>query len=405
MIRTTAQGFLGLSVHCARCHDHKFDPITRMDYYRMMAMFFPAVYYDWQLAAPDKIAEYEANKSKLDAEINSLKDRIKQIEAPYYKTLFEKKLATFPADIQAALKKPASERTLSEEMIAKGVLAGRKQIVAFEGLRSNQLSPEDRELKKKLQAQIAQLEKKLPPLPQVEGIRDGDYRFTPPGFGDEPAPGKGSGIEYSIEGKLIPEPGDMYKPPPVHFGANGSPDDDKWPVVLPGFLTVLSNGNEVAARPPSNGHITTGRRRALAEWIASENNPLTARVMVNRIWLHHFGQGIVNTPSNFGKMGSRPSHPDLLDWLATEFMRGGWSIKRMQRLIMGSQAYQMTSSFYDATALEKDPSEVYLWRFPLKRLEAEIIRDVILSASGKLERLEAGGPPFFPTRSGAEVGF
>jgi hypothetical protein len=141
--------------------------------------------------------------------------------------------------------------------------------------------------------------------------------------------------------------------------------------------------------------VSTGRRRALAEAIASKDNPLTARVMINRIWGWHFGRGIVATPGNFGKMGMLPSHPELLDWLATEFVRQGWSIKQMQKLIMTSETYKMASAFYRAPDLEKDPTDIYLWRFPVRRLEAEVIRDVTLSAAGTLN-LEAGGPPFFP---------
>jgi hypothetical protein len=117
--------------------------------------------------------------------------------------------------------------------------------------------------------------------------------------------------------------------------------------------------------------------------------------MINRVWGWHFGRGIVATPGTFGKMGMLPSHPELLDWLATEFVRQGWSVKRMQKLIMTSETYKMASAFYRDTDLEKDPTDVYLWRFPVRRLEAEAIRDVTLSAAGTLN-LEAGGPPFFP---------
>ena len=117
--------------------------------------------------------------------------------------------------------------------------------------------------------------------------------------------------------------------------------------------------------------------------------------MTNRIWYWHFGRGIVPTPGNFGKMGMLPSHPELLDWLATEFVRQGWSIKKMHRLLMTSQTYRMASSFYQAANLEKDPTNEQLWRFPLRRLEGEAIRDVILAASGKIN-LQAGGEPFFP---------
>ena len=168
--------------------------------------------------------------------------------------------------------------------------------------------------------------------------------------------------------------------------------------MLPGFLKILSDGNPPPATHPPNrpGYATSGRRRALAEAIASPDNPLTARVMVNRIWGWHFGRGIVYTPGNFGKMGTLPSHPELLDWLATEFVRQGWSVKQMQRLIMNSQTYKMDSAFYRPEDLEKDPTDVYLWRFPARRMEAEILRDTVLDASGNLN-LQAGGPAFFPS--------
>ena len=115
----------------------------------------------------------------------------------------------------------------------------------------------------------------------------------------------------------------------------------------PGFVTVATYGNPPVEIPPANGH-TSGRRRALAEWLGSPENPLTARVIVNRIWHHHFGRGIVATLDNFGKMGEKPTHPELLDWLAVEFMNRGWSIKQMHRLIMTSEAYQMASQYNDA---------------------------------------------------------
>ena len=122
----------------------------------------------------------------------------------------------------------------------------------------------------------------------------------------------------------------------------------------PGFLSVATKGDEPTELPPSNGH-TSGRRRALAEWLVSKDNPLTARVMVNRIWHHHFGRGIVASIDNFGKMGESPTHPELLDWLALEFQDRGWSVKQMHRLLMTSEAYKMSSQFNDAANVAKDP--------------------------------------------------
>jgi len=196
----------------------------------------------------------------------------------------------------------------------------------------------------------------------------------------------------------LPEPGKRFEVPEVHFGANGLvvEEDLKAPVVEPGFLTVLARGDERVARPPDRAdYVTSGRRRALAEWIASPENPLTSRVIVNRLWYWHFGKGIVPTPGNFGKMGSPPTHPQLLDWLATELVRQGWSIKQMHRLMMNSETYKMASSFYNAQNVENDAANTFLWRYPVRRLEGEAVRDVILAASGKIN-LEAGGESFYP---------
>ena len=196
-------------------------------------------------------------------------------------------------------------------------------------------------------------------MPVAEGVRDGDYRLTPDGPGDEPLPGKGDRFNYGVECCFLPQPGQPFEVPPVYFGANGMDvaEDQKSFVVEPGYLKVLAGSAAKVADAPGNGYLSSGRRRALAEWIASPDNPLTARVMVNRVWHWHFGRGIVPTPSNFGKMGMPPSHPELLDWLATEFVRQGWSIKQMHRLIMTSETYKMASSFSPAANLEKDPDQ------------------------------------------------
>jgi hypothetical protein len=162
----------------------------------------------------------------------------------------------------------------------------------------------------------------------------------------------------------------------------------------PGFVTVATYGNPVAEIPRPDGH-TSGRRLALAEWLTSRENPLPARVMVNRIWAHHFGRGLVGTLDNFGKMGDRPTHPELLDWLAVEFVNRGWSIKQMHRLMMTSEAYQMASRYDDATAAAKDPNDDDLWRFRIQRLDAEVVRDSIMAAAGTID-LTIGGPPIFP---------
>ena len=406
IIRTTFQGFMGLSVNCARCHDHKFDPITRMDYYRSMAMLFGYVDYDHPLAPTEQIAEYEKSTKELEEQIRPLARKVSLIEAPYRRAAFEKRLAKFPEEIQIAVKTPDQERTAGQKLIAAQILsldvdpdAANQNVGSSRYRQSIKVSDADNEARQKLISQIEELQKKLPvPLKVAEGIRDGDYRLTPDGAGDEPLPGKGDRFNYGVECCFLPQPGRQYQVPPVYFGANGQDvaEDQKSSVVEPGFLKVLVTGTPPPVADAPNDGAGSGRRRALAEWITSPDNPLTARVIVNRIWQWHFGRGIVPTPSNFGKMGIPPSHPELLDWLAIEFIRGGWSIKQMHRLIMNSETYRMASGFSQPADMDKDPTSVYLWRFPLRRLEAEAVRDVILSASGQIN-LEAGGEPFFPS--------
>ncbi len=177
-------------------------------------------------------------------------------------------------------------------------------------------------------------------------------------------------------------------------------------VVTPGVPEVLSplpssgsrserSAARLAAPTPKRRANSSGKRRALAEWLTDARNPLTARVLVNRLWQHHFGRGIVPTPSDFGKLGELPTHPELLDWLADEFVRGGWQIKRMHRLILLSSAYRM-SSRGNAEALRKDPGNALVWRFNMRRLTAEEVRDSMLAVSGQLNRRMAG-PGIYPT--------
>jgi len=386
LIATTSRAFLGLTVSCARCHDHKFDPISQADYHRMMAAFFPFVDYDHPLAPAGVVAEHARIRSEVERETKPLRARVRELEEPYRRRLFEKRLVSFPADVQAAVRTPEEQRTPGQQLLAGQVLS-----ISLGARRDLGLEPEDRAAVAKLEAEIRQIETRLPkPLPVAAGIRDGDYRFAPDGPGDEPVPGTtAKRFRLDFAGSYVPGPGKPYTPPPL-CALDGKPLE-----IEPGFLTALAEPRPVTAHAPADGRPTSGRRRALAEWLASDRNPLTARVMVNRIWHHHFGRGIVATPSNFGAMGTPPTHPELLDWLATEFVREGWSWKRMHRLILTSRTYQMASAYGHERNVEIDPDNRFLWRFPVRRLEGEIIRDAILSASGQLNT-EAGGPAFFP---------
>jgi hypothetical protein len=186
---------------------------------------------------------------------------------------------------------------------------------------------------------------------------------------------------------------DSAHAPKTHLlrgGAWDAPDE----TVEPGFLTILDPKPAAIVKPASLD--STGRRTALANWIASPSNPLTARVAVNRIWQHHFGRGIVGTPGDFGLMGERPSHPQLLDWLSATFMENGWSQKKLHRQIVLSRTY-MQSGAYNQTAAKADPENKLLWRFSRRRLEGEVIRDAALFVAGLLNT-KMGGPGVFPPR-------
>ena len=387
IIATTSRVFLGLTVDCARCHDHKFDPISQMDYYRTMAVFFPYIRYDFPLADEETVARHAAETEAVTVRIDPLKQRIAEIEAPYKAAARKRTLEKFPAEIQEAVRTAEEERTPGQKLLAAQVAS--LSYTEYKDL----ISEEDSGRIAELRDRIEELELELPePLPMAMGIRDGDYRFAPNGLGDEVQPGKGDREDFSgIEGTWLPTKN--YSPPSAHFLPNAD-YRNKGDEVEPGYIEVLAQGRDFNPTRPAH-RISSGRRLALAEWIASERNPLTARVMVNRIWMHHFGEGLVYTASNFGAMGTRPSHPELLDWMASEFVREGWSMKAMHRLIMTSESYQMASAHSDAAAAKADPGNKLLWKFRQRRLEGEVIRDIILGASGNLN-LEAGGPGFFP---------
>ncbi len=388
MIATTSRAFLGLTVDCARCHDHKFDPIEQMDYYRMMAVFFPHIRYEFPLAPPDEVKRYEEAVKAVEARTKPLKSRIAEIEKPYRQRLRAERLLKFPVEIQEAVKTPENRRTEGQKLLAAQV-----ESIGVGGV-AEVLSDAAAARIQSLKAEIDEIEKDMPePLPLAMGIRDGDYRLAPNGLGDEVQPGKGDREDFGeLTGSwLAAKP---YKPPTAYFLPNAD-YRNKGASVEPGYVAALARGRKFVPAAPQDGRVSSGRRLALAKWIASEENPLTARVMANRIWMHHFGRGIVTTAGNFGRMGELPSHPELLDWLALEFVRSGWSVKALHRLIMNSDAYRMASVHDDEKAREADPENILLWRYPRHRLEGEAIRDSILAAAGTLNP-QAGGPGFFP---------
>jgi hypothetical protein len=390
MIATVGRGILGLTVQCARCHNHKFDPILQKDYYKLQASLWGYVEVDHPLTSPEIASSYRKQLDEVTARLSELRAQIRTIEQPYRQVLLAERYKKFPANIQQAIATPEAERSPGQVLLANQVI----RTVSVPSADIDRLmKPDELTEKKRLSAAIADIEKLRPePIPVAMGITDGDYRFTPDGPGDEPAPGKGIKGE-AIEGSFLHAGPGPYNPPPSYFLIRGDVNS-RGTLMKPGFLTVATLGEPPVALPPSNGR-TSGRRLALAEWLTSRENPLTARVMVNRIWHQHFGRGIVATIDNFGKMGEAPTHPELLDWLAVEFMDRGWSIKAMHRLLMTSEAYKMSSQFQHAKNYELDPENKLNWKFRARRLDAEAVRDSILAVSGTLNR-ELGGVAVFP---------
>jgi hypothetical protein len=394
LLGTIGRGTLGLTVNCARCHNHKFDPIGQRDYYAMAASINSWVEVEVPLASEHEAAAWKNANKEIDGKIKPLRAQIVGLEKPYRDRLRAEYIKReFPENVQRAVFKPESERTPGEQLLATQVLTG-GGVTAAEIEKA--MTPEELAQKKELTEQIKALDAQRPaPLPMAEIITDGDWRFTPDGRGDEtigcpkcrlPPPDRPNGT-FLHEG-----PG-HYEPPPTHFLLRGDPES-KGSLMKPGFLTVATYGNPPTEIPRPDGK-TSGRRLALAEWIGSRENPLSARVIVNRIWHHHFGRGIVASLDNFGKMGELPTHPELLDWMAVEFMNKGWSIKQLHRLIMTSEAYQMVSAYDHGGNVKIDPENQMLWRFPPQRLDAETIRDAILQVTGNLNT-KMGGPGFFP---------
>ena len=393
MIATLGRGVMGVTVQCARCHNHKFDPIGQADYYRLQSTLWGYVEVDHPLTPAAEAKAYQAQITQIAEQAKPLRDEVKLIEQPYRAALLAVKYKKWPEHIQKAVFTPEKDRTPGQVLLANQIIRT-TSVLAPELDRT--MSAPDLAKKRELEKQIREIEKNRPKaIPVAMGITDGDYRFTPDGAGDEPAPGKGIKRE-KIEGSFLSDGLKPYAAPPSHF-LHGGDSNSKGSETVPGFVAVLDDGQTPAALPPADGK-TSGRRLALAKWLTSGRHPLTARVMANRIWHHHFGRGIVTTLDNFGKTGEAPTHPELLDWLAVEFVDKGWSIKQMHRLLMTSEAYQMSSNWATEKNLMTDADNLSWWRYRPQRLEAEIVRDSILAASGSLNKL-IGGRAVFPELS------
>ena len=391
VVATVGRGVLGVTIQCARCHDHKFDPILQKDYYSMTASIFGYVETDWPMLPDEQALDYLATTAELDDRVSSIREQIREIEQPYLTELkIERIRNEFPADILEAVLVPEDERTDGQKLLAAQVLTlgvPRDQV-------DEAMSEEARAQRAALRKLIEEVEGQRPEEPpMIEVVTDGDYRYTPDRAGDNVLGCPECRIKMDVPGSFLHDGEGSYEAPPAPFLIRGDPFSEG-PEMTPDFLTVAKYGNPSTAIPRANGR-TSGRRLALAQWITSEENPLTARVWVNRVWHHHFGRGIVASLDNFGIVGERPSHQELLDWLAVEFMESGWSTKKLHRLIMTSEAYKMASAFENEQNSLADLENHLLWKYRPQRLEAEAIRDVMMATSGGID-LTVGGKPIFP---------
>ena len=360
-IKIVTTSLLGLSVGCAQCHDHRYDPIPQSDYYRLRAVFEPA--YDWkQWRTPDQrlvslwTDADRAKAAEVDAEAAKVREERAAKQTAFLAEALEKELTKFPEDqrdkLREAYQAPADQRTDEQ----KQLLAMNPSVSDISPGVLYQYNPMAAEELKKIDARIAEVVAKkpfqdfIPVLNEVPGQVPVTYLF--------------------------------------HRGDPSQPQDE----LAPGGLTVCSPPGEPLAIAPNNPEFpSTGRRLALARWITGPGNPLTARVIVNRVWLNHFGRGLVNTPADFGAMGETPSHAALLDWLARDFVAGGWKLKRLHKLIMTSTAYRQSSE-RDASKAALDPDDRLYWRMPVRRLDAEAVRDRVLATSGVLNDRMFGPP-------------
>jgi Protein of unknown function (DUF1553)/Protein of unknown function (DUF1549) len=347
-------GILGLTVGCARCHDHKFDPIPQADFYRLQAFFAATDNQDYKPPAKEREEAFNAEVKAHKAKLKPIEDRIAEIEKPYKDRLTAEKRAKLEPQYARALVKDEKLRDEEEKRLAKD--AQRMLDVNWDEL-VPALSKDDREKRSALRRQMHAIELYAPDAPPKA---------------------------LSVADAIAPVPA-------MHILKGGDPHRPG-DAVTPRFLSVLLPQEAPPAEIPAlpDGVKSTGRRLAFARWVTRAEHPLTARVMMNRLWHYHFGRGIVATPNDFGRNGKQPTHPDLLDWLATEFVARRWSMKQMHELMVLSNAYQQASDI-DSTKSKIDPENRLFWRMNRQRLDAESIRDAVLAAAGTLTA-QTGGP-------------
>ena len=361
---------LGLTLHCAKCHTHKYDPIPQADYYRVQAVLMsgyrpnqwvPQVQRMRNEASAHQEKEAAATNADVAKRVAELRKSLADLKNEFAKRLFEDRLAKLPGvirdDVRSAFNADPAKRTEVQKYLA--------------GKFAADLKPADAALQSMLIAAYPEYANKIKPIEAAIVSEDARKRT----FAEIRA-------MYDLPGEPttpVLRRGDYTKPGPE---------------VTPGVPSCIATRKPFTWAPPAKDAPTSGRRKAFADWLTQPGHPLTSRVMVNRVWMHHFGEGLVRTPENFGLQGAKPTHPELLDWLACEFESNGWSLKKLHRLILTSAAYRQSSANTETRIGErkKDPDNTLLWRQRLRRVEAEVVRDTLLAVAGSLNE-ERYGPP------------
>ena len=388
-IEILSSSVMGITMACARCHDHKYDPIPQRDYYRFSAILRTAYDpYDWLspsetpvgpeadwndtnmrvlLGAPaEEVREVEEANAPVLREIEEIEQAFEEKASVLRETLLKEKRAAIPElireEVTAAEQTPVSERTPVQEYLVKRF---QDQLRILPEELEKRFPSFQKAAKEKLEA-VTMIKKRLKGNPRLRALFDMGGR-----------------------------------PTAVHVLGRGQHQNPLEPVA-PGIPSVLDVGLEpYRLEKPKWTTDTSGRRLALAKWLVQPRHPLTARVLVNRIWQYYFGSGLVKTVGNFGRTGSPPSHPELLDWLATEFVRSGWSMKALHRMILTSTAYRQSSR--RNPGIEGDPDNRLLSYFPMRRLDADAVRDSILKVSGRLDATPFGPPDPIEEKPDGEV--
>lgn len=349
MTRVTGEAFLGIGIGCAQCHDHKFDPILQKDYFGLQA-FLSSVSWSVErpLATAEEIAAHNQKQQAWEDVTKAIRDEMHSLAKAEFDSNQKYTVGQFPEDIQAVYYKPELEKTTYEKQLSYLVdRQAQRAAKSFDYAKTLKNKPEKLARYQELAEELKKFDSIKPePLPRA---------FVATDMGPDPAP------TYLLT-RTTKE------------------------AVEPSFLTLL--GQKPTINPMQT---STGRRTALANWIADKNNPFSTRVIVNRVWQRHFGSGIVPTPNDFGTLGERPSHPELLDWLTRRFLDGGWKLKSLHELIMNSATYRQTSHREPSSLEGKvDPANRLLWRFSPQRLDAEQVRDAMLAVSGELQQRDGG---------------